>query len=270
MTANATQFQLIPGSAFRYDLTAAMVSDTQMKVTFQTTQNPGMYAIGVGIFLDDDADFHGNKISDCIDTDMEKGVLKASFSQNHKYVASNISYFNKNAGVDETTQKFSISYTIDIHSDSTAPHKISCVVFSYYSNTEDIHKSYDFQDISKFDSTFEAYPYVLGDLDNNKKIDMDDALMINKIYKLNGNSPISVSTLNTYLKYNTTSNINGVSVNWKSQFPELICAEVADANSSKWIDQKDMDDVLQYYADCAAGLSPETLIGTNQLKTITI
>ena len=62
---------------------------------------------------------------------------------------------------------------------------------------------------------------------------------------------------------------------WGTRFSYLMrsgysYAESADVDQSGYIEEADGNAILQYYANHAAALPVETLIGTTQIKTVTI
>ena len=101
-------------------------------------------------------------------------------------------------------------------------------------------------------------PYVLGDVDNNSYISIQDAYAILKISKITGGNSISVSYANSIL------------ATLRKLYPNLVCAEVADVDFDNKITASDAQQVQIYHVNESIGTTTEdTFIGTQFYKTIT-
>lgn len=87
-------------------------------------------------------------------------------------------------------------------------------------------------------------PYILGDVDNNQKIELDDATITLTVASSAPNT--TVSYLNNHLS------------EW---LPDAVCAESADVDFDQRITKDDAQGILDYYADSSVNVPLDSLIG---------
>ncbi len=274
-TVSAVSIPEVPNSAFSYELRAEAVSDTQIKVSFQVTNNPGVFVFSIALQFDEN----------CTPCDWDQSIncfntLSYEQGSNSLIYAMGI-VPEQNNGQQETFENFSVDFWFNVDADSDSSCRFSTAIISYNSLTEGIQ--YDKALIDggyDSDTAIETYPYLLGDVDNDGRIRVEDALRafsIASYYEAVYESPLApVSRINYNVENNISSTLeNGKVISWGTQFSYLMrsgysCAEAADVDQSGYIEEADGNAILQYYADRAAALPVETLIGTTQVKTVTI
>ncbi|MBQ8823731.1 MAG: hypothetical protein IJZ64_00695 [Ruminococcus sp.] len=253
----------VPGSSFAYDFTASVVTESMtvmgeevnrgdVEVTFQVTNNPGMlsytvqlyYGEGYELFAyDENANFKlgsggHDKDSGCIllcEMSPEVDVLGCSnINFDNFYIKY---YFRAKDNISVNNSNFSIALT------------------QYNFPLETGAKTIDFSP----DITISS-PYTLGDMDNNGYITIDDASAVDSL-GAKANAFLhnrSVDVINQHLSEEK----------WNNWFPKLIYAETADVDENGYVENEDTQEVLNYYANHAASVPLESLVGQTRFKTI--
>jgi hypothetical protein len=265
-------------SSFSYELTSEMISDTQLEVTFQVTNNPGLSTLSVALQFSGDCE--PVDITSNAENCMEQGAYNSDMSLLFYCVGAKPDKLDASKFV-ENTQNFSITATFDVEAGSTTPCQFSAAVTGYHSLAENINYDNAVVDGYSPDTEIETRPYLLGDVDNDGQIRVEDAsdayaivAVDNAVY---GSESAPVSRVNYNVEYNVVSTtlVDGYTIPWRTRFSYLMrsgysYAEAADVDRDGYIEESDGDDILSYYANSAASLPVETLIGTTQVKTITV
>lgn len=279
-TVSAVSIPEVPNSAFSYELRAEAVSDTQIKVSFQVTNNPGTQALSVSLQFEGDCEPYGMKTN----IELEECQHVAAYNAESNMLNYTVLIVPTDSihNAQETFENFSIDFLFNVDASTTTSCRFSAAVFKYNSLTEGIQ--YDKALVNGgygSDTMVETHPYTLGDVDNDGRIKVEDACDIHSIVSVYnavyGNDSASVASVNYNVEHNITSTtmVGENSIPWATRFSYLMrsghsYAESADVDQNGYIQRKDGDAILQYYADRAAALPVETLIGTTQVKTVTI
>ena len=88
-----------------------------------------------------------------------------------------------------------------------------------------------------------ANEYIIGDTDNDGRVDGVDASNILSALSSNGNIPLYIRNGNPYYTDSTYTN-------W---FPNAVCMDSPDADQSGVINRKDAEDIMNYYGNVSAG-----------------
>ncbi len=94
-------------------------------------------------------------------------------------------------------------------------------------------------------------PYILGDVDNDQKIELEDATDVLTVADSAPNT--TVSYLNNHLS------------EW---LPNAVCAEVADVDFDQHITEADAQSILNYYSQSATSTPIDSLIGKTYLYIV--
>lgn len=248
-----------PNSAFEYNLYANVLSDTRIQVVFEVVNNPGLTEMGVTLQYGEN----------CTYTNMER----TSFT----YIPSPISINTENrtvfTGVGSTntqqdnTDLFQFRYYFDVESVGETTYEFKIAISQYASLTEEINFS-RIQNCDDLYETVEGYPYILGDMNDSKGIEIADATLVMDAVSASQGTNLSVDTMNWYLENEIETPIK-----WREKFADLICAEVADANGDTFITKEDANDILQAYSNYGASLPMDEIapyVGEKYIKTVTV
>lgn len=88
-----------------------------------------------------------------------------------------------------------------------------------------------------------ANEYIIGDTDNDGRVDSSDASNILSSLSNNAHIPFYIRNGNPYYTDSTYTN-------W---FPNAVCMDSPDADQSEVIDEKDAEDIMSYYGNISAG-----------------
>lgn len=256
----------VPGSDFQYDLTAKIVDhafkigDTQIyagdvAVTFEVTNNPGMTSYSTKLVFDDRYELisyeaqHFNVSQDAYNRETNTFVYAAVNSNTFGEFTdefSNVFYFRPNE---------SLSYTTGTGFQMT--------LLSYRSEAENISYSVNANTSSpdKIVRGQVRVNFILGDINGDGIISVDDAsntsFLAARSQYLIGST--SIKDINTLL-YNDEI--------LRSKLPNLICADVADANLNGFIEQEeDTQAILDYYANHGTGNPVSGVVGNKITRT---
>jgi hypothetical protein len=267
-------------SSFSYELVSEMISDTQLEVTFQVTNNPGTKALSFAFHYDGECTPY--KIRTNVE-DMD--VTRTTGYNADKSLLVYVMAVQPGAitGETETFDNFSVSFFFNVDADETASHSFSTAVLKYISDTEGTSYASSGEDWEcPPETAIQTYPYVLGDVDNDDRIAVEDASDVYSIVAVNnavyGSESAPVSRVNYNVEYNVVSTtlVGGYTIPWNTRFSYLVrssgyaYAEAADVDKNGYVEKADGDAILDYYANQAAMVPLETLIGTTQVKTVTV
>lgn len=241
-------------SGFEYTVKVEKVSTTRVKVVFQILKNPGYESLA--LVARSDAKFISG--SDYMGVE--------AYDEDAKTVV--------NSCIGETERRcLSHEFTYDISANPNKNYEFSIGVLSYLSDSEDVR--YHAGDALASDPSLGALQegvkvesnnktVLLGDADNDGKITIQDASDIMSVVskcEKNGLDCIRTAVLNKYLKSNYDQ--------WKTQFPNLVCAEAIDVDFDAKITEKDGNQVLEYYSKVYAGSQiVSSMIGKKQAITV--
>lgn len=279
-TGAVSAINIAPTSSFEYELIAEYVSETEIAVTFQSTYNPGLTEIAIGLKYDPvectyirheyGLEFGANVIGkSAINTEL--GVCTYAGTLVPVIPPTNMTEF---AGVVSITYYFEVESTSNIESD----YKFSSDVYAYTSEAEGIQEAVSFADIKKHDEDIQithSIPYILGDANNDTSITVNDATEILRVVSscTSKNESSKVSNVNELID---TAEAYDSSNTWADMFDNLIrenyaCAEAADADKDDSITQQDANDVLNYYSLVGSNQSIEDLsIGKEFYKLVIV
>lgn len=272
----------IPGvnSNFSYELTANAISDTQMEVVLQVTNNPGLKGFGCALQFSGECAPYNVYLSD--DSGHVISVEAYNKDANLLVFAMAVSP-DAITGESEIFNNFSVHFAFNVTEENIDICEFSSAIISYNSETENVN--YDNAEVEAGDfepeTSIETYPYLLGDVNNDGKIRVEDAsnaYSISTVYNaVYGNPAASVSCVNYNVEHNVISATMGGenTIPWGTRFSYLMrsgysYAESADVDQNGYVEEADGDAILQYYTNHAVSLPMETLIGTTQVKTVTI
>jgi hypothetical protein len=267
-------------SSFSYELTSEMISDTQLEVTFQVTNNPGTQNLSLAFHYTGECTLYRIK-TNVEDMDVAKGI--GYNADENLIVYAMVIQEDAFTGETETFENFSISFFFNVDADETSSCSFSTAVLKYVSGTEGTSyaSSGDYWECPP-ETAIQTYPYVLGDVDNDDRIAVEDASDVYSIVAVNnavyGSESAPVSRVNYNVEYNVVSTtlVGGYTIPWNTRFSYLVrssgyaYAEAADVDKNGYIEKADGDAILDYYANSAAAIPMETLIGTRQVKTVTV
>lgn len=163
-TVSAVSIPEVPNSAFSYELRAEAVSDTQIKVSFQVTNNPGLSSLGVVLQFDD--------ACEPVDADADVKNCMEACSYNPDM---DLIFYTVGAKPDimdptkfvENTENFSITFLFDVGTEGFSSLQFSLAVTGYHSEAEKINYDNSIDEVGYTpETTIETYPYLLGDMDN--------------------------------------------------------------------------------------------------------
>lgn len=287
LPAEAGSLTNVPNSAFSYDLAIESTVDGLIKVTFYTTNNPGVHEIGMAIMYDKDnlewvktqpdPDYVNSMLwtkwdnagtGVCIQGGSVDTRVQSDLIQNGDYIAP-----------------FAVSFYFSKKNSSSEPetYNFTASIYSYQSVIEDVNISNEtYLDASYEESSMGVvsngkYTRKIGDVIPNSIIELEDAIeVLNLLAICEDTETYSLtSVLNTYLTSSFSSQLsNGNMLVWNQRFADTLYAnnvafaEVADCDQNGWIEQKDADMLIQYYAQQSAAQSPESLINTEISKVV--
>lgn len=247
-------------SGFEYTVKVEKVSTTRVKVVFEILNNPGYKDFSIAI--KSDAKF----------VDGSSYMLVNGYSESTKTLVSSTVI----VGEGKVERRcLNLEYIYDISANPNKSYDFSVGVLDYISPVENINYHAGNDGDSSYDRTLAGLQegvnvesnnktVLLGDANNDGKIAIQDASdimsVISKCEK-NGLDCIRTAVLNKYLKSNYDQ--------WKTQFPNLVCAEAIDVDFDAKITEEDGNQVLEYYSKVYAGSQVVgSLIGKKQAITV--
>lgn len=269
----------VPTSQFEYELTARTVSDTQIELKIDVTNNPGFNQLAFALHYDN-----------CT---YDRTVPLISLQSNFVQTPANnpslqnvfLAYWRSDGTIQDTTDyfgDFSVCLYFNIADSNVDACEFSVAVVSYYSNSENISFDKSTSGVSTYsyelpvETSYDEVEYRVGDMDNDGYIELSDVSDINRVIYLSDNysyvvneaaedkQKMGVEELNRCLSYGAF-----LSHDWRSEFEELVCAEVADVNKDYVIDISDSSELAEYYANSGAGVEfdEDEYINSIQYKT---
>lgn len=276
ISANAYGITYRNDSAFEYEISARILSDTQIELKIDVTNNPGFHELGF------DVHYEGCKPSlpnQCV-TACEDGYTLIPVHpyipelQNWLYTCS-ISDFTD--PYFDYTGNFSLYYNFDVENAYEDICKFSVGVVRYYSHNENIY--FDIRKNANLEkyyeptvkTTHDGIEYIVGDMDNDGIIDISDSSAIGRLVGFTENKQgISVEDLNTIISRGSFDPYNPNHFDCSAEFPDMVCAEVADATGEGKITLEDSEEVLNCYANDMASIPYEGLVGKVDIKEIIV
>lgn len=279
-TGNVSALNIAPNSDFTYELVAEVISETEIAVTFQTTYNPGTSEIAIAFSYDPTECTFIKRVSNM---EFAQAMLWVGEENTNTGVCVCAATFIPTGSSDETSEytgPISLTYYFEVENNAalTEDYSFSSNVFSYKSVTENIQESVDLTEIEENEKVIEItqfIPYILGDVNNDASIAINDASKILEIVSscTNKNESPAVNNINEFIDTNAQYDNTQT---WANKHSYLIregyaCTEAADADQNGLIEQEDADDVLEYYSSASANQPTDNLlVGTEFFKPVTI
>lgn len=298
VTAMPTEAVTPPGisSNFDYELDVEPVSKSQLKLTFYTTNNPGVSVLDFYIFYDPDKyHFVSTSRSDELYDVNEMCAISRNEELGLFFFTST---FNANAGT-EAKEKIDYSKNFEIcvyleaddgNVEDEDLSEFSVALANYKSQNENINKRFikasptmdDIHpelNIAVTPSQTIIYDYMLGDADGSGDIEISDATNINALAnnaQAAGLDP-EIRILNHKIVNNEMSILsNGKKLLWGESCSAFLrtvqnatfsCVEAADANRDGVITTADGNLVLNWYASLMIQVPVEEILEV-QHKTV--
>lgn len=276
-TADAYGIIDAPSSEFEYELSVRAVSDTVIELQIDVTNNPGFYELSLAI------SYSGctyNTKMPLIDATTDFFSIPTNNSDLNLLF---IPYAKEQNMDTDYTGEFTEFIHFNVANAYTTSCQFAVAIAAYSSYSEDISFDKSVEAVKKYSYEDAVVPttgelsYKIGDMNNDGNIALSDITEINRILSLSdshSNSLVSgynnkpsrtmyVDELNSYLAYGSW-----LSFNWRAAFPNLICAEVADATKDNVINIDDSDFVTSYYSNIAAGLPFDSYDTEKKTKVI--
>lgn len=280
MSADAAK---IPGidSEFEYGLTATAVSDSQIKVTFYTVNNPGMAYFDTYFLYENDkydmVDFSFDLDSECDDTVLHGSALNAELG----LFFIGLGFGNNEYLSCDCTHDFEFSYYLQAKDGDVTDEDLSTfsiAISKYTSLTENIDYNRSNAEASPDDflvitpaQSF-IYKYMLGDADGSESLTMSDATAIQSLAACAVATDVtpSINILNDKISNNAVdTTASGAEVAWGSRFGTFMrnvnnvsfpCVEAADINKDNRVTKEDAQLVLDKYAEISSNVSAEDIL----------
>lgn len=262
--ANAISLPSAPNSKFEYEFFAEPISRNEVKVTFEITNNPGTNLVGIA-FLYDESTCTKKEIS------FSDNLIDESYFifQHYKGTFENAHVVEISNPIMHTGDKydcFSVSMTFEVD-ENTPWHEFSTAVCSYNSYTENIKYNNLVRGVTPdVETSLQACPYILGDVNDDKQVDISDSTATLSICSNygdgTGDRTISVDALNKLISDGNFVNDNKLS--------GMLCAEAADVDKNNKVQMADVNKILEYYSDSMSGVEIESVIGNAEVKTVIV
>lgn len=274
-------------SLFSYDLAVEGTADGLVKVTFYTTNNPGVHEIGLALIYDKD---NLEWVNTCPDVNYSNSMMWAKYNNAETGVC--IQGGSVNTQIQSTqiqngdyVAPFAISFYFSKKDSSSnlETYNFGASIYSYKS----IAEGKDFENETYLDASYGEssmgvvsngeYTRKIGDVIPDSVIRLEDAVeVLSLIAACDDTGLYSSSTLlNTYLTSGFSSQLsNGSTLVWNQRFANTLYAnnvafaEVADCDQNGLIEQADADMLIEYYGQQSAAQSPESLINTEISKVV--
>ena len=267
----ASSSTAVPGSALAFDVStdiAIIDANPYIHLKISVTNNPTFRKLTYAVVTDSKLSFDKDESKA---TYVKRGDKCDGFDPCYDLPSKGMTTY-----MISHTGNFDVSgaYDVDLYFQSddylTNTHTFQVAVVDYESSSEGVIRKIHATDVPDeyyVTDNKTNITYILGDIDNDAKITIDDAQGVLDIVSGNGGNAISVNTLNQLLQKDSLYSTN---MTWRAKFPNLLCAEAADVTgTNKMIDDNDTKQVLSYYSQITAGGKPLSQIGTKRIKTIT-
>jgi hypothetical protein len=286
-------------SNFEYDLQAEIISDSQVKLTFYTTVNPGVQELGfvmiydpnkfTAVAQDIDSEFQ-SAIKTGIGNNPEMGIYSIGLTVDPDFLTGQQIDYEDNFYVSIYLQ------AKDGNARDEGTYQFSSAIKDYKSLAEDIKietqfESYtpgvdepDVEISSSVVGTVINHNYKVGDSDFNDEITLADVTRISSLVTFidSTNTISEVDEVNSRISANTVSVLNdGSKFYWGERCSDFIithadtgysfaCTDVCDADLNGYIESEDAQAVADYYAAVASNVPVESYVNTYMAKTIYI
>ncbi len=285
MSADAAK---IPGidSEFEYGLTATAVSDSQIKVTFYTVNNPGITVFSFAFLYDSDR-YSSVKTKLVTDDEYEGYMTRTGANNAEEGIFVFAASLDGDCMDTETTDyccDFEFSLYLEAKDGDVTDEDVSafsCAILSYNSIIEDINYDY-LKTGTATDAPRETltitpaqsfiYKYMLGDADGSESLTISDATAIQNLATcaVATNVTPSINILNDKISNNAVdTTASGTEIAWGSRFGTFMrnvdnvsfpCVEAADINKDNRVTKDDVQLVLDKYAEINSNVSTEDIL----------
>ncbi len=275
ISADAYGITYSKNSAFEYEMSARILSDTQIELMVNVTNNPGFHELGFTIY------YEGCKTPKCVAAyDFESGFsLVNAFAVNTELqnCSYNLTMLDGSENDQDYTGSFYLRYVFNVDNAYEDICEFNTCVSAYGSYNENIQFSIrgeDFFDYAEEKPAITApndISYIIGDMDNNGIIDISDASAVGRLVGFTKNKQgISIEDLNTIIARGSFDPYNPNHFDCRAEFPNMVCAEVADATGEGQITLEDSKEVLTCYSDNMASTPYKGLVGKVDIKKIIV
>jgi hypothetical protein len=274
ISADAYGITYCKDSEFKYEMNARIVSDTQIELMVNVTNNPGFHELGFTMY------YEGCKAPKCIVAyDFESGFSSVpAFAVNDKLqnCSYNLTMLDGSKNDQDYTGAFYLRYVFNVDNAYKDICEFKMCVSAYGSYNENIQFSIRGEDFFDYNeppviTAPNDIRYIIGDMDNNGIIDISDASAIGRLVGFTENKQgISVEDLNTIISRGSFDPYNPNHFDCSAEFPDMVCAEVADATCEGQITLEDSKEVLTCYANNMSSIPYEGLTGKVQIKKILV
>lgn len=271
ISADAYGIKQFPNSAFKYEMSASILSDTQIELTVDVTNNPGFNELCFSLFYEG---CNGYKCARIYDTDSGFTINSTHiFNNTKKTCPVAIMVLDDEKRDRDYTGNLTIRYIFNVDNAYEDVCKFSMGIVTYNSHNENIDFSVPIEKLEQkyFEEpviTNDNITYTVGDMDNNGIIEISDASAVGRLVGFTENKKgISIWELNANISHGAWGgSYDPNDFDFASEFPDLLCAEVADANNDKSITSADSEEVLTYYVNNMALIPYESLVGKVNIK----
>lgn len=230
-----------PGLA--YELEVERVSSKKVALHINFTKNPGIQILSFMVYYD----------SKCTLIENSTEYTGIQMNQTPNATGKRAHYWFVSMSPIETDISITCYFNTSDSANNSHEFSTAIVACTTKNNVADVSE-HDGIDVTIHTGQI----YTLGDIDNNSKININDAQAVLDIASRKGTSSVSVSYANSILS------------TLRKKYPNMVCAETADADQNKTINQTDASLILTYYSNESAGNTNEnTFIGSSFYKTIT-
>lgn len=202
---------IVVNAGLSYNLTIEKVSSKQVTLHIDAKNNPGILVMSFIVYYDDNCTLLPNKTA----------YTGCSFVQTANTSKKCVVYSTVQTAA--VTSNVSITCYFSTSDSADKSHEFSTGVLDCKMEDGVIVQETDGMDVSIETNT----AYTLCDVDNDSKITIDDSSAILDIASRNGTSAVSVTYANRILS------------TLRKTYPNLVCAEAADANRNGTINQTD-------------------------------
>ena len=255
--ANAISVSTVPGATMTYTVYTEKVSgySNRVKITFKTVHNPGVSVLSVAV--------KGSSNCTAISASSDYGFGAEGISSDKTLALYNWASV-KGTDYNKTLE---FEYVFDINGNSNSSYAFDIAIVQYVSKADNKSEKINTEDFFKVkDASIVTTPsrqIIIGDTNDDGKIDIDDYTEVLRILDYASLDQLSTLVLDNAL----TKNLN----KWRTTFPNLPCAEVADVNCDNLIKQDDAKEILSYYSKLMAGSEKfESYIGSKHALTIIV
>lgn len=267
-------------SKFAYDLAVEGTSDDMVKVTFYTTNNPGVSGLSIALKYDQDklefvksirdADYDYSTVK-VVENNSKKGLIIAASASNTGYDYTDQFYYSYYFKVKDGIEKQNYDFS-------------ACVI-AYDSKTENIDFDKQNSDGVYPDENIEnvvskgTYTRKIGDVVPSNLVDMSDVTELFGIISFLNACDTDMALYTVFLNDMLTSDYSytlqdGKTGTYRDRLKNSLYAnnvpfaEIADCDQNGRIEKKDGDLLITYYAQSAASQDPKSLINTELSKVV--